>query len=99
AHSARGPRRYPAALQPPSRRSGPPRVEHHRRPPLPQAGGAAVRRLTPAAGPTSPAEPEPRIPLTEVPRLLGRRAHLNTILRWTISGVRGVRLRSELVGG
>lgn len=34
-----------------------------------------------------------------VPRVNGRKVHPATVWRWATSGVRGVRLRSRLVGG
>jgi hypothetical protein len=42
---------------------------------------------------------EPGIPLTAVPGHVASHPHLNTIRRWAKRGVRGVRLRSWLVGG
>jgi hypothetical protein len=47
-----------------------------------------------------------KIPLTRVPGLKGlpprrrdSRLHVRTVFRWATSGVRGVRLRTTLVGG
>ena len=47
-----------------------------------------------------------KIPLTRVPGLKGlpprrgnTRLHVRTVFRWALTGVRGVRLRTTLVGG
>lgn len=40
-----------------------------------------------------------RITLTQAARETPGRPHLSTIHRWRLRGVRGVRLRTELVGG
>lgn len=47
----------------------------------------------------SQANPEAYIALTEVQKILNRKIHLNTVHRWCLSGVRGHRLRSQIVGG
>lgn len=39
------------------------------------------------------------IALTEVPPILGKKVHLNTLRRWATSGVRGIKLRTNRVGG
>lgn len=42
---------------------------------------------------------QPDILLTDVPNHVVGRPHINTIRRWAGRGVRGVRLRTWLVGG
>ena len=48
-------------------------------------------------------DPEARIPLTALPKLLpaqgnGKKPHQSTVFRWATRGVRGVVLRTEKIG-
>lgn len=47
----------------------------------------------------NPLDTEPQLALTDVPRIIGRKVHLNTLHRWAIRGVRGHKLRTRLIGG
>ncbi len=53
---------------------------------------------TPDAGATIPLTRVPGLKIIP-PRRANSRLHVRTVFRWALSGVRGVRLRTTLVGG